>query len=352
MNMQERFIRESFEALLERFTVERSCAFLQASWLLDKDSYLQTEDFERFILLEGNDQEVYSKTERHFIRNIVSEIGKYQFEKETRQGLIGCQIVAASFTTSTNNLYNSVAFMKILNKAFDKFNVCVCVFPEEVYLGCSFAGDTSAKNCVLSIPIRRNIRWDLLSELFLYRDNSNDFFAYYVGMINLLEEISECYPLSDNSDYDESQFCLEDDVGDEYSYENLALNENEDDDIENLTTYYFDDTSQMPVDRYSLQSCIDYGYQHSEACDTGIPDVELFEKEFGTCLAVLSYIKSTRVNSLEILFESEQMELQSQVEEIRPQTSAAREDKTLKDFSLLDDPIALMKKLKKDRGLQ
>lgn len=71
-----------------------------------------------------------------------------------------------------------------------------------------------------------------------------------------------------------------------------------------------------------------------------------------SCMRELSEIKKTHINPMEMLFEAERALLVSEQEvSDEPTISTVESDEDLHDLDLLDDPIALMKKLKRDRGI-
>ena len=81
-------------------------------------------------------------------------------------------------------------------------------------------------------------------------------------------------------------------------------------------------------------------------------EVYRFEQEVVSYMSELSEIKKTHINPLEMLFEAEKaLALSEQEAADEPTISTVESDEDLHDLDLLDDPIALMKKLKKDRGI-
>lgn len=76
-----------------------------------------------------------------------------------------------------------------------------------------------------------------------------------------------------------------------------------------------------------------------------------FENEVYCCNEELAFIEKVHVNPLELLFEAEAaLALSEKQVEYSGDTRSESSDDTTPDTEFVDDPIELMKKLKKKRG--
>ena len=219
--------------------------------------------------------------------------------------------------------------MKIFNKAFDGFNTFLFVCDNGVHIGCSCIKSSGlTRDCIISPLITPIINWELLGNELLCRNDSSDFYEYYSGIINMIYGIRNCF------DYEPDE-----------GYPVFYINKDCDDDLA-------DGRYKIPIDE-----CLSYKYKGRPLNPCNSFDEADFDSELGWCFDDLEFIKTSRVNPLEMLFEAEKALKESNNAE-QPHTNnpdalftASRQFSTNENFELLDDPIALMKKLKQERGI-
>jgi len=329
MNVQDYMIKTAYDDLIESYTTQHSRVFLQAAWLLDENASFLTKSFSRMIFSEGNSYEIYTQRERDFITSIKSEVDYFCYQKHAKRTAIDCRMVSIDFSYSSDPLYDGIEFMKIFNKAFDGFNTFLFVCDNGILIGCScIKGSGFNHDCMISPLITPIINWELLESELLCRNDSSDFYEYYLGMINMIYGIRNCFDFECNEEY-----------------QTFYLNNDIDDDPANRRY------------RIPIEECLSFKYIESPLKSCNRFDEAYFEAELDWCFDNLDFIKTSRVNSLELLFEAEKALKESNDAEqqytnnTNAVLTALKQFGTNEDFKLLDDPIALMKKLKQERGI-
>ncbi len=317
-------LAEIFEDLMLHESLENSCAFLHACWLWPDNGIPQEESFERLVYILGDNHEVYSKREREFINQVTEDVAFCSFQMLSRNNPIECRTVAAHINQSGEPLLDALTFMKIINKALSGFNVFLLRTDDGIYLGCSCIRSSSiGVDCVITPLIKANINWEMLYDALLCRNDSKDFYEYYAGIIDVLLYVQDCY-------------CFDDD--------------------EPITMYSFDhenDDDPYEDNRHlNLEHNIAYSSQTLKESDRFF-DKEAFSREVLCCMEELAFIVTNHINPLELLFEAQKAFEQSQEEERRIDEHQGKTviDEDTSKFELLNDPISLMKILKKERGL-
>ena len=317
-------LEEAYDNLISNVSLENIYAFLKECWLLRDDQALASTTLERIVYAEGDQQEVYTRMERRIIKTVSNGVYSYSFHLRAHSGNIDCRFFAIELASDSDIIYDSISTMKILNKAIDGLNVFMFVTSAGVHFGCSsLTTHNTLEDCILAYAVNEKTDWEQLAYTLLYRNNSQNIYEYYSGLIDLFDSIKYCRDEGDNNiewglvSYD-----------DEYDNDHL-----EDDSSLNNKKYY------------------SYGINNQDDSQITM-EIYQFEKEVASCMSELSEIKKTHINPLEMLFEAEKALFISEQEVIDEQTDAnAESDEDLPDLDLLDDPIALMKKLKKERGI-
>ena len=219
--------------------------------------------------------------------------------------------------------------MKIFNKAFDGFNTFLFVCDNGVHIGCSCIKSSKiARDCVISPLITPKINWELFENELLYRNDSSNFYEYYSGIITMVNEIRYCFDCEPDERYPVFYF---------------------NNDYDNDPT---DGLYKIPIDE-----CLSYKYREQPSMPCNDFDEAFFDSELEWCYDDLEFIKTSRVNPLEMLFEAEKALEQSNNSEQQNNNNpeailaVSKQFSTNENFELLDDPIALMKKLKQERGI-
>ena len=324
MNAQDMRIIDAYENLINSYSPERSCAFLQACWLLDEGVSFQSISLSRMIFSEGNSQEVYTREERAFISSLVPYVDFACFQIASERGGIDCRVVAVDFGLSHDTIYDCIKFMKIFNKSFEGFNIFSFVCGNGLHLGCScIKNHEHIRDCMLSPLIAPNINWEALTDVFLYRNEANILYDYYAGVLNTIYEIYNCFDCPENEDYNAP-----------FSY------------------YHGDDDPADCLGKVHLSEHINYIIDYQPIPKDPIFDAEQFESYVEECFVDLDYITTLKANPLEMLFDAEAAleqsnSLGSQNTETTDFASHSSTDNEYdENIELLNDPATLVKKLK------
>ena len=307
------------------YSVDTVARLLFPTGLLIDKSVQYAGIFEKYVFLHGNKEEVYSREEIDFI-SAVGEIAIFtEFFKETRRGGIPCRVVAVR-NTIFNTLDFSIAFTKIINKASDGFNICVVVAKDGIVFSCRTYDGSKANNCYISDFITSQEDMKKLYDDLMYSPDFTSFIEYYVY-------VRECIRFKmDRADY----------------------------------------SSKLRVDHWSSHAYIEKlqeieaktGLSFSKEIERCFWEAEEERKTFADRVAeaeeYLFKIESSQVNTMELLFEAEEMEkLTSEVEQRNAtmlQQSAEEDEAEVSDVdtetkALLEDPEEMIKLLKKKRGI-
>ena len=157
------------------------CA-LQVSEFLEKSGFLQdkqpctTENLQRLIFLQGNQEEVYTVIERKFIEQVGEVYVFPEFYKKTKHGNMSCRFVAVDLSKWQDDIYNAVFFMKIIIKAFSGFSLFIIKSNDGIHLGARLFDKFEWKNCTLS---KSDELPDILDETD-WENDTDDFFVFII----------------------------------------------------------------------------------------------------------------------------------------------------------------------------
>lgn len=318
-------LEEAYDNLISNVSLESIYAFLKACWLIEDDQTLSSTTLERIVYAEGDQQEIYTRRERQIVKSVSNGVYSHSFQLESSSGNIDCRFFVIELASDNNAIYDSIATMKILNKAIDGLNVFMFITATGIHFGCSSLKTHNAlEDCILAYAINEKTNWEQLADALLYRNDSQRVYEYYYGLLSLFDSINYCREEQDKNNID---------------WELVNYEEVYDSDL-------LEDASSFNIEEF-------YPNEYSDRSDSQISkEVYWFEQEVMSCLSELSEIKKTHINPLEMLFEAEKSLFVSDQEAVEePTSSYVESDEALSDLDLLDDPIALMKKLKKDRGI-
>ena len=304
------------------FTKEDVAKILNYMGLLSLEDKGLVETMERYIYFSGDEQEVYTKEERTFI-SIIDNVFIYNESlKKIENGHIPCRIIATEFEYF-DELKGALFFMKEINKAIDGFNLFIIKINHKVFVGMRmFDKDT---DCLLSKPLEYYKDFSEMYGQLSFVNNSDRFIDYYQSLLLALDDSKDCF-----RDYDQDVIIRK---GIQYDYLN-ELN-----DIGNL--YDLDFTKER--ERY-------YNSFDDFADDNFYAKVK--EK-----MSDLDFIKSTKTNSMELLFDAEEMlEMSRKTYEtnvkLEDNLHIESEDDAIEEMSdYMDDPEELIKHLRKIKGI-
>ncbi len=302
------FIESCFDNLVNSFNAHNSYEFLSSIYLTNTEDVSYIGSLEKLVYTVGDTSEIYTRNERCFIEKVKNVIVFSPFVVEGKRSNISCNIISVELPEFSDSIYSSIAFMKICNKALDGFNIYLLVSKEGIYIGQDNLESTNTLGCKLSYPIMSNIDWDRLEDTFLYVDTKN-FQYYYNSLSDAIASIDDCY--EDSISLDDGQYYFDEET-DKYIFLTYSSFRNK--------------TEPKPLEESKND----------------------FDNEVRYSKESLSYIKTNKVNSLELLMDAEFIE-QSSTEQDIPIVHQTSEDidASLINESMLDDPEALIKFLKK-----
>lgn len=307
------------------FTEEDIAHVLECMGLVNAQESCQIEPMDKFIFFHGDEQEVYNKEERDFIEN-VGEIYIYkEFCKKAKRGIITCRIVAAE-VNGVNEIKNSLFFMKEINKAIGGFTIFFIKAGVNFYIGIRAFNKDENDDCIISKPIVLVEDFEEMADKLSYVTDSDDFIDYYRTLVDAIEENNLAL-----TDYDRQ---IEIKRGIQYSYLNI---------LSEISHIY----------KVSFSGEIERYYKSFEGIEEN--DYLSIVKE---SIAELSFIKSFKANTMEMLFEAdEMMELAKKTEEENEIFIGNQNEKNYNEennsdmMKYLDNPELMIKMLKQRKGI-
>lgn len=309
------------------FTREEIALVFEYMGLMNAQESCQIEPMDKFIFLHGDEQEVYNKEERNFIESVGNMYIYREFHKKTKRGTMPCRIIAAEIN-AVDEVKNSLFFMKEINKAIGGFTIFFIKADTDYYIGIRAFNKDLKDDCIISMPIVLVDDFEEIAYKLSYVSQSEDFIDYYNSFVEALE-----FSKQDLIDYDTQIMTKR---GLQYSYLNM-LNE-----ISHIYKVNF----IGEIDRYYRL------FENNE------------RKEYLSIvkesISELSFIESFKANTMEMLFEAEEMEqLAIKTEEendefIEKQStdnSVNNEESDSKMKEYLDDPELMIKMLKQRKGI-
>ena len=246
-----------------------------------------------------------------------------------KNGNMPCRVVATQiYGRESDALQLCFLFEKIINKALEGFNIFFFVTEDSIYFGHKLFDKTGTRDCAISMPIKTEIEFSQFKDELLFYIDEEDFIKFYDGLKNTI--INSSFVRYNH----ESAFmkCC----GIQESYLEKI------DELEKETGF----NVSLEKERYWNQ----FEEKHEVSFAEMLDDIE----------NDLSYVKSNKVNTYEMLFEAEEMMKRAEEKE---NDNLKREEETefehlilensynLESDTMLDDPEELIKILKKQRGI-
>lgn len=282
---------------------------------------------ERMVFMHGEESEVYSRSEIRFIESIDTVYIFPDFSRQLNRGDMVCRTIAARINLSGHDALRAcVSFEKIMDKAFDGFNVFLFATDDKVFVGCRVFDKKGERDCTISKPIVTEAKFEQVIDELSYSIDHDNFMDFYKQIQMVILEGQD-----GSFDY---EGLLTRKRGMQYTY------------LESIRRLEEDTGIDMSRERYRYRQMFD---EEPEENFVALLD-EVKES--------LSFIKSNRVNTYEILFEADEAMRQAEQVEAENAYRAFRapawEDDSDEDEEaelLLDDPEEMIKLLKKRRGL-
>lgn len=270
---------------------------LPTGFLIDRTTQYAG-SLEQFVFLKGNTSEVYSKSEIDFIDGIVDFCIFRDFYKKARKGMIPCRIVSAKIDNNMDIVSSGIVFTKIINKAIDGLNIGFVISEEGILFTGRLFEQGNNIGCYVSDLIKTEKQYDEIVAELIFGDLYDSFIDYYSYIKSVIHYTDEPIPYKE-----------------------------------------------------TLRGAHRIPYTYIEE----LPYCEKVKE----CEEYLFKIESSRVNTMEILFEAEKMErLASEAaqknDEMLQQSNGDENIENEIDEetkALLDDPEGMIKMLKKKRGI-
>lgn len=231
---------------------------------------------EKLVFVHGDPNEVYSPAEIRFTERIEKVLVYPDFFKSMNRGSMACRVIAAKLSCSGNDAIKTcVSFEKITDKALDGFNIYFFVTEDSVFYGCRIFDKTGKSDCTISVPIKTEAVFNQMQEELAVYVDAEGFLDFYNQFVQTLT--------SDNWSYDD--------------YERMIIKRR------GIQMSYLEE-----IDKIGREIGVDLS-REKERYWQQFEDVR--ELSFADILAdveeSLSFIKSNRVNTYEMLFEAEEM---------------------------------------------
>lgn len=301
------------EELKESFDNDTISAFLSELGLIEMGDDGFVVPFKRLIYIDGDTKEVYLEEERNYIKLINNVILFSDVKRRTAKTSINCRCIAAELPDSPDAVSSAVLFMKIVNKALKGFTCFLMHIDEELYMGCRLFNSIDSADCTL---IRCDDYESLADQLMWVND---DFLSYYECVTSALT------PRPLVPDFEEDRRRKQ---GRQYAYLNTL------DELEK----YSGESLERERNRY-ISSFLD-------------DEDAYFTDQLANALEDYKHIQSSDVNTLELLFEAEEIEklnLMEKDEETNSSSDTSGGDS--EQYSLMNeyrnDPEGLIRELAK-----
>lgn len=297
---------------------------LPTGFLIDRATQY-TGSLEKFVFLKGNTSEVYSKSEIDFIDEVVDFCIFRDYFKKTRKGMIPCRVVSAKIDTM-DVISAGIAFTKIMNKAIDGLNIGFVVSEEGILFTGRLFEQGNSIGCFVSDLIKTEEQYDEIVADLIFGDLYDSFIDYYSYIKSVIHYTEETVPYGDTLR-----------GAHRIPYSHIE-------ELQDLETHL----------GVSFAREIERSFFENEE-----PEELPYCEKVKECEEYLFKIESSRVNTMEILFEAQEMErLASEAEqkndEMLQQNNGDENTETDIDEetkALLDDPEGMIKMLKKKRGI-
>lgn len=310
---------EIINELNSEFSATNISRMLFDAGLISKGVKGRTERFSKLIFLHSDKDEIYSQQEMKFIEYVGDIIIFPDFIKNVSRGNMQCRFVCVDLSRFDDGIYSAVSFMKIMIKALSGFTIFIFKLDDGIHIGTRTFDKKDYRNCTIC---ETNQIEEVLDTLMFQFDD--DFFDFYAAISEVVRPRSSLLP-----DYDELGIKRR---GIQYDYIEGMIQ------IETL----IGQSTAKEIERYK-----EWFAEKT---------VITFEEQLEDMLLELQYIKSSKVNTLEMLFEADELErLSLENEEKYVATLNAPVQETQVDEQMIaeygDNPEEMIKLLKMKHGL-
>lgn len=307
----------------QEYSIETVADLLLPTGFLIDETVQYAGSLERYVFLNGNMSEVYTKSEIDFIDKVGDIFVFRDNLKKTKRNIVPCRVIAARIDCE-DIISASIAFAKIVNKARDGMNICLTISDEGLLFAGRIFTQKDKNACFISEVIKNVAQYEVLvSELF-FATAYKDFIEYY-SYIKVVIQHEE-----------------------QKSYSDIFRG------AQRIHYGYIDELHELEETLH-----VSFAHEIEKILYAGDGQEELsYADKVKECEEYLFNVESSRVNTMEMLFEAEEMErlaleAESRNSEIIQQNSDEDQqigiDEETKE--LLNDPESMIKMLKKKRGL-
>ena len=277
-------------------------------------------EFSQLVYLRSTTGEVYGKAERDFVKNIDKVFVFPEESKKLGKEKIVCRVVAADLSNMSPDIYSAVMFMKIAIKALDGWILFLLRLSDGLHFGMRIYERDEKKNCTIC---ETQFIENVLDELS-WNDDNYDFLSFYNSMLEAVTpkdlsrmdfDLIAIKRMGYRLDYIEGLTAVGEQLGLDFSYE-----------IERYKSWYEEEIENA------------------------------FFAEYEDALEDTKNIKSSQVNTLEILFEAEELEKVIQEKEekniwdVAPAIEKYNGEVIPTDL-VKNDPEAIIRLLKAKKGI-
>nr|DAP91382.1 MAG TPA: hypothetical protein [Inoviridae sp.] len=312
-------IDELLYELNNEFTASNLSRLLSETGLISEGIKGRIELFSRLIFLYSDKDEIYSRREMDFIENVGNIILFPDFIKKVAKGNMNCRYIGVDLSGFGDDLYYPVMFMKILIKALSGFSIFIIKLLDGIHIGIRTFDKVEYKNCTLCESKRIEEVLEGFTWVF-----DEDFLDYYSALVEYVSP-------TDNyaTDYDE------------YGVRRRGVAHEYIEALSYLATMTGISTSSQ-IDQYRMWFNETNEYT--------------FKMQLDDCVEELKNIHSAKVNTLEMLFEAEELErLSADSETIYEETLNSQSESREFDDSILveagDNPEEMIRLLKLKHGV-
>lgn len=305
-----------------------SYALIEAGLIQDTTPRLVC-SMEKLVFVYGDPNAVYSPAEIRFTERIEKVLVYPDFFKSMNRGSMACRVIAAKLSCSgTDAIKTCVSFEKITDKALDGFNIYFFVTEDSVFYGSRIYDKTGKSDCTISMPIKTEAVFNQMQEELAFNIDAEVFLDFYNLFVQTIT--------GDSWSDDEYEIMIMKRRGIQMSY------------LEEMDKI----GREIGVDLSREKER--YWKQFEDVRELSFADILEDVEES------LSFIKSNRVNTYEMLFEADEMMRQAyeaEAENERLAMQATSENPLIESVqdteaeALLDDPEEMIKLLKKRRGI-
>lgn len=307
------------------YSVDMVANLLLPTGLLIDRTTQYSGSLERFVFLKGNASEIYSKSEIDFIDGVINFCVFKEFYKKTKKGMIPCRVISAKID-NMDVVSAGIAFTKIMNKALDGMNIGFIVSDEGILFTGRLFEQRDNMGCYVSDLIQTEDQYGEIASELMFCDQYNGFIEFYFYIKSVIHYTEE-----------------------------ITLYEEKHGNAQRVLYAYIDELQDLQdLLGISLAIEIERCFFYNEN-----PLGLSYSDRVKECEEYLFKIESSRINTMEILFEAEEMErLATEVEkkndEMLQQSNLndnAASDIDEETKAMLEDPEDIIKMLKKKRGI-